>query len=89
MIQCGTKSRTPFARFKTIMDAFKQRADLLAEQTWLGFVIFQVPAMELSKEDMMDLSLMVVKRVNAIVEFNFKKDDEIIEVTIRRVMGSK
>ncbi len=26
---------------------------------------------------------------NAIVEFNFKKDDEIIEVTIRRVMGSK
>ena len=43
--------------------------------------------MELSKEDMMDLSLMVVKRVNAIVEFNFKKDDEIIEVTIRRVGG--
>ena len=70
MIQYGTKPRTPFATFKTIMDAFKQRADLLAEQTWLEFVIFQVPAMELSKEDMMDLSLMVVKRVNAIVEFN-------------------
>lgn len=89
MIQYGTKPRTPFATFKTIMDAFKQRADLLAEQTWLEFIIFQVPAMELSKEDMMDLSLMVVKRVNAIVEFNFKRDDEIIEVTIRRVMGSK
>ena len=89
MIQYGTKSRTPFATFKMIMDVFKQRADLLAEQTWLEFIIFQVPAMELSKEDMMDLSLMVVKRVNAIVEFNFKKDDEIIEVTIRRVMGSK
>ena len=89
MIQYGTKSRTPFATFKMIMDAFKQRADLLVEQTWLEFIIFQVPAMELSKEDMMDLSLMVVKRVNAIVEFNFKKDDEIIEVTIRRVMGSK
>lgn len=89
MIQYGTKPRTPFATFKTIMDAIKQRADLLAEQTWLEFIIFQVPAMELSKEDMMDLSLMVIKRVNAIVEFNFKKDDEIIEVTIRRVMGSK
>ena len=89
MIQYGTKSRTPFATFKMIMDAFKQRADLLEEQTWLEFIIFQVPAMELSKEDMMDLSLMVIKRVNAIVEFNFKKDDEIIEVTIRRVMGSK
>lgn len=89
MIQYETKPRTPFTTFKTIMDAFKQHADLLAEQAWLEFIIFQVPAMELSKEDMMDLSLMVVKRVNAIVEFNFKKDDEIIEVTIRRVMGSK
>ncbi len=45
MIQYGTKSRTPFATFKMIMDAFKQRADLLAEQTWLEFIIFQVPAM--------------------------------------------
>ena len=42
MIQYGTKPRTPFATFKTIMDAFKQRADLLAEQTWLEFIIFQL-----------------------------------------------
>ena len=89
MIQYGTKSRTPFATFKMIMDAFKQRADLLAEQTWLEVYHLSSTGYELSKEDMMDLSLMVVKRVNAIVEFNFKKDDEIIEVTIRRVMGSK
>lgn len=73
MMQYEMKARTPFATFKTIMDAFKQRADLLAEQTWLEFIIFQVPAMELSKEDMMDLSLMVIKRVNAIVNLILKR----------------
>lgn len=85
MIQYETKNRTPFAIFKTIMDAFNQRADLMAEQSWLEFVIFQVPKVELSKEDITYLSSIVVKRVNAKVEFDFKKSDEFIEVTIRRV----
>lgn len=73
--------------FESIMDAFNKNIETLTNQNHMDRITFKVPHMFLSKEDMMDLSLMVVKKINATVEFNFKKSDQIIEVTIRRVGG--
>lgn len=71
--------------FECIMDAFKKNVATLMANSPMDSIAFTVPKMRLSKKDMMDLSLMVAKKINAIVEFNFKKGDGIIEVVIRRV----
>ena len=72
---------------RQVIKIFNTYIDSLIEFTWLEYVTFVIPRMELHQQDLIDLALMVSSRINAITEFEFKGEE--IEVLIRKTGGVK
>lgn len=86
MIQYEVKPRTAYQKFKLIMELFEHYAQLLVDQSWLEFVVFEIPRMNLTRQDQDDLASIISSKVPVRVVFQ-RTMRRTIQVTAKRVKG--
>ena len=86
MIQYETKPRTPFQKFKLVMELFEKYAEISEEQSWLEVVVFEIPRMTLHRQDQEDLTSTISIRVPVKVEFH-RTVRGTIQITVQRLGG--
>ncbi len=84
MVQYEVKSRTPFQKFKLVMELFEKYAEILEEQSWLEFVVFEIPRMTLHRQDQEDLAFIISRRVPVEVRFD-RTVRGTIQITVKRL----
>ena len=86
MMQYEMKARTAYQNFKLIMELFEHYAQLLVEQCWLEVVVFEIPRVNLTRQDQDDLRYIISSKVPVRVIFQ-RTMRRTIQVTVKRIKG--
>lgn len=82
------KPRTAYQKFKLITELFEHYAQLLVDQCWLEFVVFEIPRMNLQRQDQEDLASIISSKVPVEVQF-LRTTRRDIQVTVKRIKGER
>lgn len=86
MIQYEMKARTAYQKFKLIMELFEHYAQLLVDQCWIEVVVFEIPRVNLTRQDQDDLRYIISSKVPVRVIFQ-RAMRRTIQVTVKRIKG--
>lgn len=74
---------TAFEKYKLIIELFRVYADILESQSWLEFLSFEIPFVQLMRKDHEDLASIITNKVPAVVEFTRGTNDT-IKIYVKR-----
>lgn len=77
---------TAFEKYKLIIELFQTYANILENQSWLEFLSFEIPFVQLMRKDHEDLAAIITSKVPAIVEFTRGTNDT-IKIYVRKRKG--
>lgn len=80
------KARTAYQKCKLIMELFEHYAQLLVDQCWIEVVVFEIPRVNLQRQDQEDLARIISSKVPVEVQF-LRTTRRDIQVTVKRIKG--
>ena len=86
MMQYEMKARTAYQKCKLIMELFEHYAQLLVDQCWIEVVVFEIPRVNLQRQDQEDLAYIISSKVPVEVQF-LRTTRRDIQVTVKRIKG--
>lgn len=86
MNQSEVKPRTVYQKFKLTTELFEHYAQLLVDQCWLEVVVFEIPRINLERQDQEDLTSIISRIVPVEVRFDRVSQDS-IQVSVKRLGG--
>ena len=64
---------TAFEKYKLIIELFRVYADILESQSWLEFLSFEIPFVQLMRKDHEDLAAIITSKVPATIKIYVRR----------------